>query len=182
MRRRGQNVNHTVEYRFLPESRPVTAALRREFVKHMFFNVLPGQLRALTELTHVAVTTIRVQNYRGVVLMTERPSEEPDPGRLKALEDRLAQRRKAEAKPVQTKGDSFRQLDTAWRMVIELVSGLGIGFGIGFGLDVALNTRPWFMLVFTLLGFVAGVRVMLRTATEMNKTAAVAEATDKEGK
>ena len=54
-------------------------------------------------------------------------------------------------------------------MVIELVSGMAIGFGLGYGLDVLFGTLPILMLVFTLLGFVAGVRTMLSTAREIQK-------------
>jgi ATP synthase protein I len=113
--------------------------------------------------------------------MAERPTDEPDPERLKALEEKLAARRRAEA-PKPAVDDRFRQADMAWRMVIEMVSGLGIGFGIGYGLDVLLGTQPWLMLVFTILGLVAGVRVMMRTAAEMNKARAASGAADEEGR
>ena len=53
------------------------------------------------------------------------------------------------------------------RQVTELVSGLLIGFGIGYGLDVLFGTLPLLLILFTLLGFIAGVRVMLRTAQEI---------------
>ena len=51
-------------------------------------------------------------------------------------------------------------------MVIELVAGLLIGFGMGYGLDSLFGTLPIFLILFTLLGFVAGVRTMMRTARE----------------
>ena len=65
--------------------------------------------------------------------------------------------------------DHHSGLQHAWRMVIELVSGLAIGFGLGYGLDVLFGTLPILMIVFTLLGFVAGVRTMLSTAREIQK-------------
>lgn len=93
-------------------------------------------------------------------------SGEPDPDRLKALEERLARKRKAQA--ASPRGDEhFSAASQGWRMVIELVAGLAIGFGIGYGLDAVLGTLPLFLVVFTLLGFVAGVRTMLRTAQEI---------------
>ena len=55
----------------------------------------------------------------------------------------------------------------AWRMVIELVAGIAIGFGIGYGLDVLFGTLPIFLVIFILLGFVAGVKTMLGTAQEV---------------
>ena len=59
--------------------------------------------------------------------------------------------------------------ELAWRMVIEMVSGLGIGFGIGYGLDSLLGTIPIFLVLFTLLGFVAGVKTMIGTARELQE-------------
>ncbi|MEM6309381.1 MAG: AtpZ/AtpI family protein [Pseudomonadota bacterium] len=74
--------------------------------------------------------------------------------------------------------EHYTQAQMGWRMVIELVVGLLIGFGIGFGLDRMLGTLPIFLILFTLLGLAAGIRVMLRSAQEFQKTndaAAVAE-------
>ena len=100
-------------------------------------------------------------------------SEEPDPERLKALEKRIdAVKRNHEPKP--PADEHYSAASQGWRMVIELVSGLGIGFGIGYGLDLVLGTLPWFLVVFTMLGFAAGVKTMLRTATEIQKENAAA--------
>ena len=65
--------------------------------------------------------------------------------------------------------DHHSGMQHAWRMVIELVSGLAIGFGLGYGLDIAFETLPIFMVIFTLLGFVAGIRTMLSTAKEVQR-------------
>ena len=64
---------------------------------------------------------------------------------------------------------SFKVQNDGWRMVIELVVGMLIGFGIGLGLDIFLNTKPLFLIIFTLFGFIAGVKTMLNTAKTMNK-------------
>ena len=113
--------------------------------------------------------------------MAETPPDKHDPDRLQRLEARLAEVKKAQT-PETRDGMSFSQAEMAWRMVIELVSGLGIGFGIGYGLDVLFGTLPLLMVLFTMLGLVAGVRVMLRTAAEMNEKRAAAEAADEEGR
>ena len=42
--------------------------------------------------------------------------------------------------------------ELAWRMVIEMVSGLGIGFGIGYGLDSLFGTIPIFLVLFHIAG------------------------------
>lgn len=86
--------------------------------------------------------------------------------RLKELEARIAAAKGAkEDTPHQE--EHYSQAQHAWRMVIELVSGLGIGFGIGYGFDAIFGTQPWLMVLFTLLGFAAGVNVMIRTAKEL---------------
>ena len=92
--------------------------------------------------------------------------DEPDHARLKALSDRIAKAKTAE-KPTSDRGKGFSQGEVAWRMIIELVSGLLIGLGIGFGLDALLGTRPILLVLFTLLGFAAGVKTMLGTAKQM---------------
>ncbi len=68
-------------------------------------------------------------------------------------------------------------------MVTELVAGLGLGAAIGYGLDILVGTLPWGLIVFTLLGFVAGVKTMLRTAGEIQNSQATdaVAARDEEG-
>ena len=89
--------------------------------------------------------------------------------RLRQLGERIAAL-KGEAPKTQAHPDEHGQAQFAWRMVTELVAGLLVGFGIGYGLDALFGTRPWLMLLFTLLGFAAGVQTMLRTAREMQRT------------
>lgn len=93
-------------------------------------------------------------------------AEERDLQRLRALDKKIAKLRAAQ-EPPPPKEDHHTLAHAAWRMVIELVSGLGIGFGIGYGLDVLFGTRPFLLVLFTLLGFAAGVSTMLRTAREL---------------
>ncbi len=97
---------------------------------------------------------------------------EPDEGkRLRDLEARLAGMRNRGRKPSPV-AESHGQAQLGWRMVIELVSGLSVGFAIGYGLDSLFGTLPLLMVIFTLLGFAAGVRVMLRSAAEFQERAA----------
>ena len=76
---------------------------------------------------------------------------------------------KAERAPKPRADEHYSQAQLAWRMVIELVAGLGIGFGIGYGLDVLFGTLPIFMVLFTMLGLAAGVKTMLRSANEIQE-------------
>lgn len=90
-----------------------------------------------------------------------------DAARLRDLEARLAVRTRPKDGPKQIA--THDQAHIAWRMVIELVAGLGIGFGIGFGLDWLFGTLPILLVLFTFLGFAAGVKTMMRTASELNR-------------
>ena len=101
---------------------------------------------------------------------------EDEADRLRALNERLAA---ARPKTAPHHGESHHsQAQLAWRMVIELVAGLGIGFGIGYGLDALLGTAPWLMVVFTLLGFAAGVKTMIASANELGAASARAALED----
>ncbi|MDG4649501.1 AtpZ/AtpI family protein [Roseibacterium sp. SDUM158017] len=96
-------------------------------------------------------------------------AEDPESDRLKALEERLEKARKRAAPEKDHMEEHYSQAQLAWRMVIELVAGLGIGFGIGMGLDALFGTRPWLMALFTILGFAAGVKTMIRSAEEVQR-------------
>ncbi|MEO0829551.1 MAG: AtpZ/AtpI family protein [Pseudomonadota bacterium] len=87
--------------------------------------------------------------------------------RLRKLDERL-DALKATQEPGAPPKD-YSTAEMGWRMVTELVAGLMIGAGLGYGLDVVLGTLPILLVIFTGLGFAAGVKVMLRTATEMQK-------------
>ncbi|GAA0284636.1 AtpZ/AtpI family protein [Rhodovulum strictum] len=91
--------------------------------------------------------------------------------RLKRLEDRIRALKKVEAAESgkRHQDEHYSQAQLAWRMVIELVAGLGIGFGIGYAVDLWLGTLPIFLVLFILLGFAAGVRVMMRSAAEIQR-------------
>ena len=77
--------------------------------------------------------------------------------------------------------EHYTQAQMGWRMVLELVVGLLIGFGIGFGLDRLFGTLPIFLILFTMLGLASGIRVMLRSAQEMQRENEAAEAAKDEG-
>jgi ATP synthase protein I len=51
-----------------------------------------------------------------------------------------------------------------FRLSSELIAGVIVGAGIGWGLDRLLSTSPWGLIVFFLLGFVAGVVNVVRSA------------------
>ena len=57
-----------------------------------------------------------------------------------------------------------------WMMVIELVTGMLLGVSLGMALDYIVGSEPIFLIVFSLLGFMAGVKTMIATAKKMNET------------
>ena len=57
-----------------------------------------------------------------------------------------------------------------WRMIIELVTGMLLGVSLGLGLDYMIGSEPIFLIIFSLLGFMAGVKTMMATAKKMNET------------
>jgi ATP synthase protein I len=91
------------------------------------------------------------------------------PGRLAELERRLAAARGAKAPVPSTRRDEYTAASMAWRMVIELVMAIVIGGAMGWGLDTLFGTMPLFLIAFVLFGLGAGVRLMLRTAEEMQR-------------
>jgi ATP synthase protein I len=107
---------------------------------------------------------------------------EPDKRRLEELDARINALKHTQT-PKPEAEEHYSMAQQGWRMVTELVSGLLIGVGLGYGLDVLFGTLPIFLVVFTLLGFVAGVNVMIRTSKEIQAEAVAHEATkqNKEG-
>lgn len=107
-------------------------------------------------------------------------SDAHDPKRLEQLEKRIAEVKKAQ-EPKPKEESKVSQAQHAWRMIVELTVGILFGVGIGYWLDVFFDTSPWFLVPFTLLGFAAGVNVMLKTAKELQQDNADQSAATDEG-
>lgn len=94
---------------------------------------------------------------------------------LKAFNEKLARakhRRAARARPVRT-SSAFGQ---AFRIATDFIAAVAIGALIGWGLDRWLETKPWFLLLFFILGVAAGLLNVIRLA---NKLQAEADAKDR---
>ena len=96
-------------------------------------------------------------------------TDQVDKERLQALEDKIEAAKKATQSGPKSEGVSAGEV--GWRMVTELVAGIFIGFGIGYGLDALFGTMPIFLVLFTLFGFAAGVKTMMRSANELQEKA-----------
>lgn len=51
----------------------------------------------------------------------------------------------------------------AMKLSSEFIAGIAVGAGLGWGIDRLAGTSPWGLVVFLLLGFVAGVLNVLRS-------------------
>ena len=90
---------------------------------------------------------------------------DPDARRLAELEKRLKEARGPEPAP---KRKDVSGLDMAYRLLAELVAAVLVGMGLGWGLDRLFGTSPIFLIVMSMLGIVAGIIGVFRTAREMN--------------
>lgn len=93
-------------------------------------------------------------------------------GRDEDLGARIERARDAQRPPPRSDiAKKYNSLTLAWRMTLELVVGTAIGGAIGLGLDHITGLAPLFLIVFGLLGFAAGVNVVIQTANEASKAA-----------
>ena len=81
----------------------------------------------------------------------------------KKLEEFKSKKEKDSPKRIKVQNDG-------WRMVIELVTGMLLGVSLGLGIDYIIGSEPIFLIIFSLLGFMAGVKTMMATAKKMNET------------
>ena len=99
----------------------------------------------------------------------ERPPE--DEAALTARLDRLGERLRhvrpdaasEQGQPARPTADASA-LARGFRLSSELVAGVVVGAAIGWALDHWLGIAPWGMIIFLLLGFVAGVLNVMRAA------------------
>ncbi|MGE0256656.1 MAG: AtpZ/AtpI family protein [Alphaproteobacteria bacterium] len=85
--------------------------------------------------------------------------------RLKA-----AQGRRPTEAPERPQGGIAAGMGVGAKVVVDLVAGVGLGVGIGWALDWWLGTRPWGTVAFAVLGFVAGLLNVIRTANQADRS------------
>lgn len=92
------------------------------------------------------------------------PQNDADRRSLDELGRRIeAARARLDPRP-EPKRSKYAALSQAWRMVVELVSGLAVGLVLGYALDRGLGTMPVFLLILGGFGFAAGVKMMMVSA------------------
>ena len=65
---------------------------------------------------------------------------------------------------------SMSGLGLGMRLATELVAGAAVGTGIGWGVDHLFGTSPWATLVFSGMGWVAGIMNAYRAVRGMDDT------------
>ena len=95
----------------------------------------------------------------------------PDPERLRDLAAKLDEVHR-QSSP-RNKQPPSNAASIVFRLGVELVSAPLVGGAIGLGLDwifgyFAIHTKPVFTIVMFLLGCIAGVRNVIRTAQDLN--------------
>lgn len=96
--------------------------------------------------------------------------------RLNRLNHRLSEVRKDRKIQTDQSGSEAASSNASamargFRLSSELIAGVLVGAVIGWGIDRLLSTSPWGLIVFFLLGFVAGVINVMRTAGVANRDA-----------
>ena len=91
--------------------------------------------------------------------------------RLEKLGQRLDQVRgpSGSAQPEHRTRADNSGLAKAFRLSAEFVSGPIAGGLIGWGADKLLNTKPWGLMSFLMLGFLAGIYNVMRTSGFLKK-------------
>lgn len=85
---------------------------------------------------------------------TQRDETDGDRKRLDDLGDRLRDARKGSKPPA--RASAHRELGMAYRVLVEMIAGVGVGGFLGWWLDTWFETRPILLVVMLVLGFAAG--------------------------
>ena len=99
--------------------------------------------------------------------LEEKPTEAGLSGRRDQLNRILNEREREEAAASRRSKGSKAGYAQAVKMSSEFIAGIIVGAGMGWLLDEWLGTSPFGLVVFLLLGFVAGVLNVLRAAGQV---------------
>ena len=97
-----------------------------------------------------------------------RPDDSELAERLDALKSELNDHKHLNS-PSSSEGDKAG-VGLAMRLSSEFIAGVVVGGAIGYGIDSIAGTSPWGLIVFLLLGFVAAVVNVMRSAGMMSES------------
>lgn len=89
--------------------------------------------------------------------------------RRQELEAKLASKRKEDEDKAGDEGGDRKGYALAVKLSSEFIAAVFVGAILGYVLDTFVGTAPWGMIVFLLLGFVAGVLNVLRSVGAVEK-------------
>lgn len=93
------------------------------------------------------------------------------------FEERL-NRAQQKAKPAPEPERPDTASNVAFRMGVDLVAGTGVGAFMGYWFDRWFDTAPLFLIVLLILGFVTGLRNVVRIARQVQEAESAAETKD----
>ncbi|MFM7673042.1 MAG: AtpZ/AtpI family protein [Candidatus Fonsibacter sp.] len=85
---------------------------------------------------------------------------------LEELKKKLSQKKNLKEEKLSPKNT---QLGIAFKIGTELVAAVFVATLIGWYLDKWLNTKPFFLIAFIILGIIAGIFNVVRSAKMINK-------------
>lgn len=100
-------------------------------------------------------------NFKGGILSNSDQRDQLEE-RLKSLDSRLREN-DDKLNSSDKKSDNVN-FSNAIRLSTEFVVAILVGVGIGWTIDKFFGTAPWAMIIFLPLGFIAGVRNIMRAA------------------
>lgn len=101
---------------------------------------------------------------------TSRDETDGDRKRLDDLDSRLRAARKGDKPPA--RASTHRELGIAYRVLVEMIAGVGVGGFVGWWLDTWLETRPILLMAMLMLGFAGGAMNAYRAIRAYNAAVA----------
>ena len=90
-------------------------------------------------------------------------SKDPFKTRLEIAKSKISKRELTDKK------HNPSPIGTAFKLSTELISAVALGTIIGFILDKTFGTKPWLILIFFVVGVVAGIMNVIKSAKNMQK-------------
>ena len=83
---------------------------------------------------------------------------------LKSLKKKIQEAKEKIEEPVV---EAPKPLGKIMKVVVEIVAAMAVGLGIGILIDNYFDTRPFFIIIFFLLGSAAGIINVFRVAKSL---------------